>query len=333
MGVDSLRSFEFRREREASWRELEGLVDRAERRGLGSLGAEELYRLPSLHRGALASLSVARSISLDRNVLEYLEALAARSSLIVYANRRHLGTALRRFFGATFPALLWERRGGILLALGLMAAGVVAGHALTAGDMERFHAFVGADMADGRGPGSTRAELRETLFSHGDPADELTAFTSFLFSHNAGVGFLCFAAGFLAGVPVLLLLLTNGLLLGAMSALFASRGLAAEFWTWVLPHGVTELLAVALCGAAGLAVGRALVVGGRHGRIHALAAEGRRSGSMVIGAVSLFAVAALLEGFFRQLVHSVEARAAVAVLSATLWTLYVAVQGRRRATG
>ncbi|MCA9513651.1 MAG: hypothetical protein KC635_01795, partial [Myxococcales bacterium] len=63
MAQFTLKSFEFRREREAQWRELEQLVDRVEGRGLGALSAEELHRLPSLYRAALSSLSVARAIS------------------------------------------------------------------------------------------------------------------------------------------------------------------------------------------------------------------------------------------------------------------------------
>jgi len=67
-----LRSSEFRRGREESWRELEALIARAERRGVRALSAEELQRLPLLYRSTLSSLSVARSIALDRNLLLYL---------------------------------------------------------------------------------------------------------------------------------------------------------------------------------------------------------------------------------------------------------------------
>jgi hypothetical protein len=63
----ALRSVQFRREREASWRELEMLVDKAGKKGLRGLGADELTRLPHLYRATLSSLSVARAISLDKN--------------------------------------------------------------------------------------------------------------------------------------------------------------------------------------------------------------------------------------------------------------------------
>ena len=82
-----LKSSEFRKGREASWRELEDLVGRVERRGVRALSLAELLRLPILYRAALSSLSVARTIALDRNLLLYLESVALRSFLAVYGPR------------------------------------------------------------------------------------------------------------------------------------------------------------------------------------------------------------------------------------------------------
>ena len=74
-----LKSREFRKGREEGWRELEDMVRRVERRGVHSLSLDELQRLPILYRAALSSLSVARTIALDRNLLLYLENLALRA--------------------------------------------------------------------------------------------------------------------------------------------------------------------------------------------------------------------------------------------------------------
>ena len=49
-GGITLKSFEFRRAREATWTELEELIDRVDKRGLRGLSAEELTRLPLLYR-------------------------------------------------------------------------------------------------------------------------------------------------------------------------------------------------------------------------------------------------------------------------------------------
>ena len=77
-------------------------------------------------------------------------------------------------------------------------------------------------------------------------------FATFLFTHNAAIGMLCFALGFAFGLPVMLLLFYNGLTLGALAALHESHGLSLEFWAWIAIHGSTELLAVIICGGAGV---------------------------------------------------------------------------------
>lgn len=326
-----LKSAAFRAEREATWRELEALVGRVEKDGVRRLSPAELSRLPVLYRATLSSLSVARAISLDRNALEYLESLCGRAYLAVYGTRRHLREALGDFFARRFPRAVRAHAWHLALAWGLTLLGALAGFALTRGDPERFYAFVDPAYAGGRGPTSSTASLKEVLYAEKKAADMLQAFAAFLFSHNARIGLTAFALGFAGGAPTALLLFSNGLLLGAFGALYASRGLSLDFWGWVLPHGVTELSAVALCGAAGLALGQALLFPGREERLAALARRGREAGVVALGAVFLFFVAALVEGIFRQLVHAVPVRYAVAGVSALLLTLWLVRAGRERA--
>jgi uncharacterized membrane protein SpoIIM required for sporulation len=324
----ALKSAAFRAEREASWRELEGLVGRIEKGGVRALPARELARLPALYRGALSSLSVARAISLDRNVLDYLESLCGRAYLVVYGTRRHLGEALAEFFVRRFPRAVRAHRWHVAVAAVLLVLGVATGWALTARDAERFYGFVDPAYAQGRGPASSTESLREVLYADRDAATMLKTFAMFLFQNNARVGLAAFAIGFAGAVPAGLLLFSNGLVLGAFAALYAGRGLGLDFWAWLLPHGVTELTAVALCGAAGLALGQALLFPGREERLAALARRGREAGVVVLGAVALFFAAALIEGIFRQLVHAVPVRLAVAAgTAAVLWT-WLATSGR-----
>jgi uncharacterized membrane protein SpoIIM required for sporulation len=337
----TLKSYEFRREREQGWRALEALLARADKVGVHGLDADELHRLPVLYRAAVTSLSVARAISLDRNLVAYLESLAARAHLRVYGAKEGTLAALQRFVRASLPSLVRELGRWLVVSIALLAVGVLAGFSLVAHDLDRYEALVPSGFAQGRGPASTREELLDVLRGSGGrtgngeetqedegSVDLLAAFAGFLFAHNSQVGMLCFALGFAAGVPVVLLLFSNGLLLGALAGLHHHKGLDLEFWGWVLPHGVTELLAVALCGAAGLALGRALVVPGRFGRLQELARAGRRVAPVVLGAVGLFLVAALIEGFFRQLVVGEVPRYLLAGASVVFWAWYFTRVGR-----
>ena len=122
-----LKSSEFRKGREAGWRELEGLIARVERRGVRSLSLDELQRLPILYRAALSSLSVARTIALDRNLLLYLENLALRAFLAVYGPRVRPLEGLAAFFGRELPAAVRSARWHILIAAIALLVGTAGG--------------------------------------------------------------------------------------------------------------------------------------------------------------------------------------------------------------
>jgi len=326
-----LRSAAFRHERESSWKELGKLLEKSEKRDLRHLGAGELARLAVLYRVALSSLSVARSISLDRNVLEHLEALAARAYFVVHGPRRRARDVVKEFFGWRLGAALSAARRHAATAAATLLLGAVTGFVLTTHDPDRFYSFVPTALAAGRDPSATDASLREALYATGDESGGLLLFASYLFSHNAQVGMLVFALGVLAGVPVFLLLFTNGVILGAFAALYASRGMGVELLAWIAPHGVPELFSLVLCGAGGLVLGESLLFPGVHTRPENLRRRGPLAALLVGGAILLDVWAALLEGIFRQVVHETSIRVAVALVNAVLLILYFARPTKRTA--
>lgn len=321
-------SVQFRRERESIWRELEQLVQRAEKGGLHEQSAEKVARLPMLYRATLSSLSVARASVLDRGLLIYLESLAARAYLVVYAPQRTLLQVLWPFLERGFPSAVRSIRWHVLVSALLLLLGGAIAYAMVCADMDTYYLFVDQGMSQGRDPTASTESLRETLFSGGEGMGLLT-FATFLFTHNSTVGIMTFGLGFLFGLPVVLLLFYNGMLLGAMTALFHQRGLAIEWWSWILPHGVTELTAIVLCGAAGLAVGQRLVFPAQCSRMHELTLIGRRMGSVVGGAVLMMLLAGVVEGVFRQVVQDLGFRYGLASVFGGAWVAYFTFAGRR----
>jgi uncharacterized membrane protein SpoIIM required for sporulation len=293
---------------------------------LKSLTARELADLPHLYRTTVSSLSLARSISLDKNLVEYLEVLATRGYFSVYGPARRLGAVVFRFFTTDFPAAVREFRWHVALAALFLGIGICAGWAAFAHDSELFYTFIPDALSQGRDPAASTEFLRKSLYGE----DGGGAFATFLFTHNASIGIMCFGLGFAAGLPVFLLMVSNGVIVGAFAALFVSRGLGTEFFSWVLPHGVTELLAIVLCAAGGLVLAQKLILPGRLSRIDSLAEGGRRAGVVATGAVAMLVLAALIEGIFRQEVHEIGIRFAVASLTALGWLWYFTFAGRRR---
>lgn len=321
------RSVAFRRSREATWRRLEALVERVEQGGPEALDADDARALPRLYRATASALSVARAIALDRNLLDYLESLTARAWLCVYGPKRRVGESLARF-ARWWPAAVRRLGGPIGLATLALVAGAIAGFALTVGDVDLFYAFVAEGYAQGRDPTTPTAELRDGLYGDHDGRDMLLTFASFLFGHNARIGIAAFGLGALFGLPTLYLMLSNGLLLGAFAGLYHVRGLSLDLWGWLLPHGITELGAVVICGGAGVALARAVLYPGRRTRWDALVHAGRTAAGVVMGAVVMLFVAGLIEGLFRQLVQDIVVRYAVAGATAIGWAAYIGLVGR-----
>jgi uncharacterized membrane protein SpoIIM required for sporulation len=319
-----LKSSEFRRTREPSWRALERLIDTAEKRGIRALQPDELERMPLLYRSALSSLSVARAIALDRNLLLYLENLSLRAFLVVYGPRTSMLEGCRQFLGHGFPTAVRAAGVHFLIAFLALMVGGLAGFALTVADEAWFTTFVPSGLSEGRGPASTREQLlKDEIFAPWPGAAfSFGIVANFLFSHNTVVGILTFSFGLAAGVPTIVLLVYQGLILGAFLAIHYDRGLALDFLGWVSIHGVTEISAILLCGAAGLVLAEKILFPDRYSRVDSLALHGRRAAEIAIGAVLLFFVAAILEGGFRQLIASTPGRFAVAAATGLGWLVY-----------
>lgn len=331
MSAPQLKSVEFRQQREAAWQDLEDLLEKIERRGVRATSAEELMRLPLLYRAALSSLSVARAISLDRNLTSYLENLCTRAYLCLYSTRRRPIDVLTHFLSRAFPLRVYQLRYHLLGAALIFFAGVGVAAALTARDDEMFYTFVSSGYAQGRGPHASTESLRHVLFSGASTTDgALSQFASHLMTHNARIGILSATLGVVFGLPVLYFMFENGLILGAFISLYASRGLTVELFSWLLPHGVTEILALLLCGGAGLALGEAVLFPGASSRRAHLARRGREAGVVILGAVGMFFMAGLIEGFFRQRVQDIPTRYLLASATAIFWTLYLGALGAQR---
>ncbi len=326
--LDPLPSARFRAEREADWRRLDDLLTRAEKRSAAVLSDEELLALPTLNRATVSALAVARETSLDRALIDYLEGLSTRAYFFLYGVRGRLGPRIRRFFGHDWPAAVLALWRETLASLLLLVAGTLAGYMLVRADSGWFISLVGG-MAEGRTPESTTQQLRDVLYKGGTDGLELLA--GFLFTNNAKVALMCFAFGFLLAVPSTILILMNGLTLGAFLALYASRGLAGELVGWLCVHGTTEMFAITLAGAAGIRIGWAVAFPGRLSRLDGMAAAGKQSGTVMAGVVVMLFVAALLEGFVRQLVTADWLRFLIGGTMLLLWLAYFyGPAGRRR---
>lgn len=317
-----LRSDRFRLEREADWQRLDRIVTAIERGRMRRLPDEDVLALPALYRTTASSLAIARETSLDLATLSYLEALVQRAWLQVYGPRSSLSGWLRGFFVGGWGAAVRAMWLDVCIALAVMIAGTICGWLLVARNPEWFHALVPAGQGDVRQPGASVDQLRETIFGAPQQADGLSVFAAYLFSNNAQVAILAFALGFAFGIPSILLLIQNTVLLGAMLWLFHDAGLGVDFAAWLSVHGTTELFAILLAGAAGIHIGRAIAFPGERAVLAHAAEAGQRAAVVMTGVVLMLIVAAMLEGFARQLVNETAGRFIIGGAMLAGWLAY-----------
>jgi uncharacterized membrane protein SpoIIM required for sporulation len=118
-----------------------------------------------------------------------------------------------------------------------------------------------------------------------------------ILTNNIVVSLFAWCAGFFFGLGTLYILGLNGLMLGAILAFVSQHGLRDQFLTFIVAHGCVELSVMCLSGAAGAAVGEALVRPGTAGRIESFRVAALRSGKLLAACAPLLIGAGLIEGY------------------------------------
>lgn len=316
-----LKSKRFREERQDDWKEMERLLKRIEVSSVRGLSDEELIALPRMYRATLSSLSVARATSLDQSVISYLESLSTRAYYVIYGSQIRLRDRIINFFVRDWPMAVRDAWKDVAVSSFVFALAIVIGFVLVANNPDWFYSFMDEGMASGRTPAASEEYLRSTIYGDED-SDGLAAFAAFLFSNNSRVSILAFALGFAFGIPTIILLMYNGLSLGAFLAVFADKGLLFEVGGWLSIHGTTELFAIALAGAGGLLIGRAVAFPGDMTRMESLRSKSEQAAIILGGVVVMMMVAGLIEGFLRQLIQADWLRYTIGGGMLTFWLLY-----------
>jgi uncharacterized membrane protein SpoIIM required for sporulation len=310
--------------RRAEWRKLQRLLERVEGSGLRGLDPDEAVQFATLYRRTASDLNQAQTFITGEGTVQYLNDLVARCYFIIHARKDpQIRTVLGRMV-LGYPALFRRCLPHFLLATGLFLLGAVFGFAASSLDSKTARGFLLPTDMPVIEPGQERGAMT---------TGQLAAFSGFLFRHNVSVTLVAFALGLTFGLGTAWLMFENGILIGALGAVFLEAGALMEFCTGILPHGVLEIPACLLGGAGGFVLAQALLQAKPWPRLQELGRRGGEALALVAGCVPLLAVAAFLEAVVARAPEALldsGLKLALAAVFALVFVAYLLLVGRRR---
>ena len=323
-----MRQQPFESAREQVWGSFRNELERLERprRGKRTRGTDR-SDFPRLYRQICADYTLARARRYSPGLIAELHDLARRGYRQLYRRRLPLIPMAMGLMARDFPRTLRRHATLFWLAAGLLFLPMLALGVACYGDTEMIHSVMdSAQVAsmesmyepENHRPGRALDRQADTDFM----------MFGFYIMNNIGIGFRTFASGLLLGVGSVFILLVNGISIGAAAGHLTGIGYGGSFWPFVSGHAPYELTAIAISGAAGLLLGKAIVAPGRRTRLAALRANARDAIILVGGAALMLLLAAVFEAFWSSGPAPSSVKYAVGALGWLLVGLYLAGAGR-----
>jgi uncharacterized membrane protein SpoIIM required for sporulation len=314
------------------WSELEGVLDKLERRPELRLTLARLKRFHYLYQRASADLAKIKTFSAEPNTRTYLESMVARAFGEIHETRDkpHRLAPLHWFF-TTFPQTFRRHIKAFWICLAAMLVGSL------------FGGFVLVTDPD------SKQVLLPFSHLHGDPSDRVakeesaqddqlkgakSSFSSSLMTHNTKVSIFTLALGMTWGIGTLVMLFYNGVILGAVALDYVLAGETTFLMGWLLPHGAIEIPAIILAGQAGLVLAGALIGWGKpitlKMRLRKISSD---LVTLIFGIAIMLTWAGIIEAFFSQYHEPVipyAVKIGFGMLELILLVLFLARSGRRK---
>jgi uncharacterized membrane protein SpoIIM required for sporulation len=250
----------------------------------------EALELIADYRLLARDLAIARELIPESRAREYLESAYARVHAAVHRSAANPLHGLKGLLLEGIPETVAALRSHIAWITALFVLSGVAGFALVHAYPDLIALFASPDMI----AAVERGELWTAGLLSIVPSSLISAQ---VLTNNIVVSLFAFCAGFLFGLGTFYIVALNGLSLGAVFAFTAQHALAGRLFAFILPHGCVELSVMCLSGAAGAAVGEALVRPSAATRALSFQIAALRAGKLLVACVLLLAGCGLIEGY------------------------------------
>ena len=296
-----------------TWARLDALSRR------GRLTGAESDELVRLYQEVATHLSAVRSTAPDPAVVSRLSDLLGRARSAISGSHDPSWSDVARFLVVSLPAAFYRLRWWtVAVTAACVAVAVVAG----------VHVYTDPDAQAAMG---TPAELRqyaEEEFANYYSEHPNSSFAAQVWTNNAWIAAQCVAFG-ITGIWPLMVLVQNAAAVGAAGGVMALHDGLDEFFQLIAPHGLMELTAVFVAGAAGLRLFWTVVDPGGRPRGRAVSEEGRALFTVAIGLVGVLGVSGLVEGFVTPSGLPWPVKVVIGALVLTAFWVYTLVLGRR----
>jgi uncharacterized membrane protein SpoIIM required for sporulation len=279
------------------WNAFASRLAQAQRRGLRSLGENGVREFVAEYRALSADLARLRTAAGGRSLDELFQLgrLVAGAHNLLYRDRGMPLRAAVRYLFTEGPREVRRSAGPIALAaLLLFGPAIIAGVSI-ARTPSLAAQMLPAGMLRRAEDGVRRARSGEGYID--DPQLFRPVMASGIIANNVQVTFAAFAGGVTAGLFTLFLLVTNGVSIGSVVGLYASKGILSLLVAFVAPHGVLELFAICVAGGAAFLVAAGMLIPGARTRRRALVENGQRAIRLIGVSTLLLLIAGTLEGF------------------------------------
>ena len=301
---------------QAEWDQLATLVRR--RRKLSGAEADELV---ALYQRASTPLSQLRAgVGADAARVARLATLVARARSAVTGTHVPSWRMVAQFAVRDFPAAVYRARWWWLGA----AVGSVVVAVATGWWIARSPGVQAALL-----PPAEAKALVQQQFKGYYTANPAASFAAQVWTNNVWVAAQALIYGILLGIPTVLVLLENAVNVGVDGGYLLAHGKGVLFFSLILPHGMLELSAVFLAGAAGLRLGWTVIDPGSRRRGQALAQEGRAMITITLGLIVVLGISGLIEAFVTPSSLPTWARITIGAVAVSAFVGYALGLGRR----